>query len=749
MKTISSIDLHERCACRRPFTSFLLTFSFLCALFCTPVSATPNEAAPAARDTDAWHIEAQKLTFYHESSVIMGEGDVKVARGDLSVYADYLVYDRINATVWASGNVVMHMKNDVIKGTEGKLDLNTRTGQIMGANLFLLRNNVYVTADRITKTGPEEYHALDATISTCALPDQAWRIRARDLRLTVNGNAIVKHTTFDVKDFPVFYTPWASVPLNKYRKTGFLIPGYTSSKRNGLGFYVPFFFVLNDSMDLTYYPHYMTKRGFMQGFEYRHAFSDEDVAVFRYNFLSDQKTDHDYNDDGYTRGNSFRWWIRGKMNQSLPWGFKAKLDLDLVSDMDYLEEFNTGATGFSTTNNVFKKYFNRSMAYRTDVIRPSKLQVTRNYQDAFLAGLARYNDNHDTGQRKYTVQTLPSLIATGFKKRLFNTPVYYDYNFSFTNYWRETGTRESRFNINPSLMMPVNIFNWTDVVFNAALINTSYWTGGESEVQDPSDTNNRLMYRLSADASKTFSRQYQGTSPGEVWRHTIRPRILYELQPAVDQEDLPYIDSFDRVPQRSRLSVSLLTFLSSRARNARGQFSYRDMMRLDLVQRFNFIKEPLYSIPTLPDNTPQSMSELYTEFEIKPWKWFYLRYDSLFNHYSTAFTTHNVTANMASAIGDRLNLYYRYNKLTDINQIGIDMTAVLLPSVIFSFNINQDFAQKSQIQSRYALTYQGSCWSFTGLLRNNRDDTSISFNVGLRGIGSTSSLGGLGNMNTF
>ncbi len=705
--------------------------------------ATARPSRPVHAKGEPWHIEADRLTFYHDSGVIMGQGDVRVARGDIRVYADYLIYDQTNSTISAYGHVVIHMKNDVIRGTEGKLDLNTQTGEIKGANLFLKRNNVYVTADEITKTGPEEYHAVDATISTCALPDQAWRIRARDLKLTVNGDAVAKHTTFDVKDIPVFYTPWAVVPLNKYRKSGVLIPGYTSSKRNGIGFYVPLYLVLNDSMDLTYFPHYMTKRGFMQGFEYRHNFSDQDVALFRYNFLYDQESDNDFNDDGYTRGNSFRWWIRGKMNQGLPFGFKAKLDLDIVSDRDYLLEFETGETSFSNTNRLFKKYFHRSLAYRTDVIRPSKLQVTRNYQDTFVAGMARYNDNHDTGQRKYTVQTLPSLLARGFKQRLFNTPFYYEYKVDFTNYWRESGTRESRFNIDPSIMLPVNILNWADVVFNAELINTSYWTGGETDTLDPNDTNNRLTYRLSADASKTFGRTYNLGS-GTTLRNTIRPRILYELQPAVNQDDLPYIDSFDRLPQRSRLSISLLSFLSSRTRSNSNTHSYKDLLRLDLTQRFNFVKEPLYNFSTIEDNNSESMSEFYTELELRPCRWFYLRYDSLYNHYDTQFTTHNVTAYLSSAAGDRLDINYRYNRLTDINQIGLDMRAALLPSVFFTFSIDQNFQADSQIQSSYSLTYQGSCWTLSGILKNNRDDTSIMFNVGLKGIGSTSGLGGVG-----
>jgi len=135
---------------------------------------TPSEFETSpSPGAEPWRIEALQLTYFHSSDVILGEGAVQVWRGDLKVCADRIMYDRRNARVWANGNVVIYLDMDVLKGTEGELDLNTSTGTVENADLFLQRNNIHLLAKQIQKTVPEEYRAENAPNSTCPLPKQA------------------------------------------------------------------------------------------------------------------------------------------------------------------------------------------------------------------------------------------------------------------------------------------------------------------------------------------------------------------------------------------------------------------------------------------------------------------------------------------------------------------------------------------------------------------------------------------------
>jgi len=707
------------------FLVFILLF-FFSPLLCSSSLASIKKKEP-------WDIKAEKLVFFHNSRVVIAQGSVEVRRGKLSVFADRIIYDQDQGKIYASGHVVIHLGQDVLRGSKGSLDLKTSTGEVENALLYLKRNNIHLTAKRLEKIGPEEYHAQEATVSTCPMPKQDWRFKCKELTLTVDGEAKAKNTFFEIRDIPVLFTPWLYVPINRYRKTGFLIPEYTSSKRNGIGLDVPFFLALNDSMDLTFYQHPMSSRGWMEGVEYRHVFSTTDKAVVRYNFLGDKKDDHDFNGDGHTRGNDFRWWLRGKMNQSLPLGFEGKLDVDLMSDMDYLQEFDTGLMGFARSDETFRKWFHRNLAEETDKIRPSVAQVTKETQDMFLGLHGRYNDNHFFGRRGFTVQTLPSVFVHSFKQPLWERRLYYEFDFDYTDYWREQGTKEHRIRLNPAISMPLDLFNWADLVVTGVLEDSVYVAYGREEESNvnPDDTANRFRYSILADMSKTFARNY-GRGKGN-WRHYITPRIRYVYSPYRSSRDIPTIDNQDLYPERNKIIFSLLSFVSSKRGLGGGRYSYSDLFRIKLEESYNFHKEP--TVLSAQEFERKSLSDLYGEFDFTPFPSFWLRYDTKYNFYGDGFRTHNVRWRYVGYRGSTFDLDYRYHKLENINELNFDMNAIVTASWSFRFHIKQDFERNKQIESKYVLRYTSTCWAIEGKLKTDSDDTSILVNLELLGIG--------------
>ncbi len=695
--------------------------------------AFPSFSGAKVVQKDApWDIKAERLVFFHNSKVVIAEGSVEVQKGNLKVFADKIIYDQDAGKIYASGHVVIHLGQDVLKGSKGSLDLKTSTGQVEDAFLYLKRNNIHLTAKELEKTGPEEYHAVDATVSTCPMPDQDWRFRCKDLTLTVDGEAKGKNAFFEIKNIPVLFSPWIYVPINRYRKTGFLIPEYTSSKRNGIGIDVPFFLALNDSMDLTFYQHPMSSRGWMEGVEYRHVFSDTDKAIVRYNFLNDKKDDNDFNGDGHIRGNDFRWWIRGKLNQALPYGFFGKMDVDLMSDMDYLQEFDTGLMGFDRSDEAFRKWFHRNLAEETDKIRPSVAQVTKETEDLFLGFHGRYNDNHFFGQRGYTVQTLPSAFLHSFKQPLWKRLVYYQFDFDYTDYWREQGTKEHRIRLNPSISVPVDILNWADLVIAGGLEDSIYVAYGEEAYRDnPDNTANKFRYSITADLSKTFARNYfRGKG---VWRHYITPHLKYVYTPYRSSRDIPTIDQNDFYEERNKIVFSLLSFVTSKRNLDSGRYSYSDLFRFKLEQSYNFRKEP--TVLSAQDFKRRRLSDLYGEIDFTPISNFWLRYDTKYNFYGDGFRNHNVRWRYVGYRGSTFDLDYRYHKLEDINELNFDMNAIITAAWSFRFHIKQDFKRNKQIESKYVIRYTSSCWAIEGKLKTDSDDTSILVNLELLGIG--------------
>ncbi|MBW1937799.1 MAG: LPS-assembly protein LptD [Deltaproteobacteria bacterium] len=692
---------------------------------------TPSEFETSpSPEADPWRIEALHLTYFHSSGVIIGEGAVQVCRGNLKICADRIMYDRRNARVWANGNVVIYLDLDVLKGTEGELNLNTFTGTVENADLFLQRNNIHLLAKQIWKTGPEEYRAKHATISTCPLPKQAWNFKCRDLKLTIGGMAFAKSSFFNIRDIPVLYSPWIVLPLNKYRKTGLLLPYFTTSKNNGAELNVPFFWAINDSMDATFYQHSMSKRGWMEGVEFRHSFSREDKGILRYNFLVDTHEDDDFNDDGYTRGNEKRWWLRAKTDQQLPWDFEAKVDVDLLSDMDYLLEFDQGPMGYDETDNIFRKTFGRSLSDETDLIRPSTLQITKLNLDMFFGGEGRYNDNMEAGEQDSTVQTYPRLVLHGFAKPLFNSPFYYDWATSYVHYWREVGLREQRLHMEPSVSLPLNLYNLADLILSGTVEETMYEVSGHDPEQNPDSHSNRLLYNINADLSTTFGRAYY-LSGEKTMRHSIRPRLTYQYRPSENQDDLPDIDALDRLEPVNRITLSLLSFLSSKTPLGNNRFAYTDLVRFSLEQSYDTKERS-----NLPGEDDQRhFSDICAELDFQPLPNFFMRYDTSYNVYGKGFTKYNFLGRLSNSSDDRLDLEYRYNCLAHINEVNLAIHTGFSPSWYGMCGLKRNISNDSELESVFGLRYQSTCWALEGRFKKDTDETSFTFHIELLGIG--------------
>ena len=100
----------------------------------------------------------------------------------------------------------------------------------------------------------------------------------------------------------------------------------------------------------------MSARGIKPGAEYRYYLSETTKGAIMLDGFNDRKTDDSGDpDDPYgfedpsvqlPRTNTDRWWFRMSHYQKVPWNFDGKLDLDVVSDQDYLREFENGYMGF-------------------------------------------------------------------------------------------------------------------------------------------------------------------------------------------------------------------------------------------------------------------------------------------------------------------------------------------------------------------------------------------------------------------
>ena len=242
-----------------------------------------------ADESSAWHLRADYFSFDKRQGIYTARGHVSLRSRDQIITADEIRLDGVTRQAILEGNVRVEQGSDWLESERAYLDLEAQTGTIEQGRGFLAENHFYFSGARIEKLGAQTYHLERARFTTCDGEDPSWHFRTSDLRITVDGYGIAKHSRFHVGPVPVFYTPYLAFPAKRTRQSGFLPPTFGDSERLGVYFDLPFFWAISESTDATFYANYMHKRGLMPGVEFRYAASAKGKGVLRFDYLDDQE----------------------------------------------------------------------------------------------------------------------------------------------------------------------------------------------------------------------------------------------------------------------------------------------------------------------------------------------------------------------------------------------------------------------------------------------------------------------------
>jgi len=722
-----------------------------------------------------WQITADKITRYEDPPSVIAEGNVvlektetvtrqqkKAPASDWSVLlgekettaqkpetqtitetktittikAEWIVYDMDLGTIKARGNLLIDIGPDKLQAEEGIVDLNQETGTFKNATIIRQYKDLHLEGRVIEKTGDLTYHIEDGWIISCKLKEgetPPWSFGAADAEITDNGYAFLKHATFRIKDVPVFYLPYMLLPAKRSRQTGFLFPSFSLSDRDGFGMELPFFLNLSPSSDLTFYPQYLAERGFMAGLEFRYVLDQESKGTWMVNYLDDALSDPDdpdnreyYQDGDYTHTNQERYWIRGKADQNFgPW--ITRVDVDIVSDRDYLTEFNTGFTGFSASHDKFFEVFGRGFQNKTEDQRNNTLRILRSWENGIsLQGdLLGINDVRQVKTSPTPLWKLPSLQFTGLLP-LYDTGIDFSWDADFVYYWREEGVRAQRLDLFPRLSMAVPLSDYLETTVDAGIRNTSYLIddNGESAWED-SSSENRFLADFKAETGTTMIRDF-AVNLGTVnrWQHTFRPYVNYHFIPDVNQEDLPKFDEVDSIGEENLISYGLDNFFSIFG-TANGKEYQRDYGYLKIRHGYDFRSSE--------SDTP------FTPVNIKlayyPLREMRFLYKTDIDVYGDGFTFHSLEADYRSSRGDVFSADYRYNEQEKINSIKANARINLWYNLTAGYGIERSIEDSRTVEENVFLIYQQPCWSLELAANRTPGDQKYTIMFRLANIG--------------
>ena len=508
---------------------FLLAFIALQAVSARADGPQPLMGIkPAGTAKAIWNIEADKLTYDQEKQIYEADGNVKISAKDRLMVAEHASVNNQTREADLRGNVTVEYGRNWIKGEHIIWNLDSETGYVDTGILFFAENNFFIQGKSINKLGPTEFELKEGFITSCNPADPDWKIQFNQMTVTVGGTAWTRDASFWARSAPVTYWPLFGMPVENERQSGFLIPWAGETTLNGYEVELPYYWAIRDDMDATFYAHYMQNRGVMGGIEYRIDNPDWGKGIFMFNYLHDQADPAILTSDGYPFVTQDRFWLRGDYDVTLPWNIQAKVDLDFISDRNFLNEFTQGSTAFYNSDSVFRQYFGRGELYdQTSLARESSIYLEKRDESDLLSLDARYWQNLQGGQDVTTVQKLPAFSYTIIPKWIDGTPFYYTLDSSAVNYWRPQDNTEQRLDVYPRVYYPLHWGNYLDVEPSLGFRTDSYALQWQDE--NFNDFTERTVPDAKVEMSTRLNKTYQVDFMDlQAVQHAIQPEISYE-----------------------------------------------------------------------------------------------------------------------------------------------------------------------------------------------------------------------------
>jgi LPS-assembly protein len=352
--------------CVRAYASTFL-LALVLASFFAPFSPT------RAQDPSLANSNPNQSSFPKQKGGILGGPVQKLDKAQpLYLQGDELIYDTNNNRVIARGNVEIYFNNYTLTGDQVIYDQGANTLTAEGNAQLREPNGNIVRADKLV-TSDDFRDAFVQSLSVVAKDDT--RIAARHA-VRREGNvtefeqgkftpckndpgkpplwcisaarivhdqqaATITYTDaqFELFGVPILYMPYFSHPdPSVKRRSGFLMPEYSSSTNLGYTAEIPYYFALAPNYDFTFHPQYTSKHGVLWMGDWRHrvAIGDDIRGQYTFKFAGiDQDVSTLPNDLDPGRRESLDGWrgsIETKGLFSLSSWWKFGWDITLESD---------------------------------------------------------------------------------------------------------------------------------------------------------------------------------------------------------------------------------------------------------------------------------------------------------------------------------------------------------------------------------------------------------------------------------
>ena len=288
-------------------------------------------------------VQAVEVDYDYNNQRVSAVGNVQMFYNGTSVEADKVIYDQKTKRLHAEGNIrltdaegkvtyanIMDLSDDYRDGFVDSLRVDTADATRMAAtradrsagNYTVFENGVY-TACAPCKDNPKK--------------PPLWQVKgARIIHDQTEKMLYFENAQLEFFGVPMAYLPYFSTPdPTVKRKTGFLMPSYTTVTGYGYGVETPFYWAIAPDYDATFNPRFTTRQGVLFQGEFRQRLINGSYQIRAYGI--DQLDQGAY--AGQPGDRQFRGGVDTKgqfaINDKWVWGWDGVLLSDYYFFSDY------------------------------------------------------------------------------------------------------------------------------------------------------------------------------------------------------------------------------------------------------------------------------------------------------------------------------------------------------------------------------------------------------------------------------
>jgi len=247
-------------------------------------SSATNIKLPKINSDAEVDFEADSVSFNQKKNEMEASGHVVLTQENLKVETDRITFNQTENQITAPELVKMTLSDGTVATAEhgkmsGKLDAIE-----MGKTEIVLYEGSRFGAESMERQPDGDSYLTEATYTPCDVCEgeaPLWRMRSKTVwHDSTNQDIVYKNMFLDVKNVPVAYMPYWRMPdFSVKRRSGFLAPGFSSTREIRHAVSLPYFVNVADNQNLTLTPIIAVDHFPMGLLDYKGVFSESALNV--------------------------------------------------------------------------------------------------------------------------------------------------------------------------------------------------------------------------------------------------------------------------------------------------------------------------------------------------------------------------------------------------------------------------------------------------------------------------------------